>query len=352
MAHARVHAPSGPSAGRRPRALAAAAAWVVFGMLSGCKPAGVSDAEAKGNVAWLDQQTAPEATGALGRLADKNPKAQAALEAKPKNDLNVYLAAWAAVERGAAWGPRLIRRGLSDASTASVASRAMTRKSPKLTSFVGDLEGAVKAGCSECTGVLASAGATASPAVERRLADAATRGAMCQGLASVDATHEVRMTFTTVPVASRDDQRCLGAAAQMAAIDDDVLSWLGSSAETGLLGGASKSETLPCARLRRAWDLALKTRPKAQYAALAVPLEAAVERCGKALDETLAGALEANVTQRALAVDALDTPSSNVRELRSACQALRKVRSAGLPARSALAAADALVRCANAGSGR
>jgi len=66
----------------------------------------VSEAEDRDDVAWLAANASPEALQALGQVADKDPAAQKALSerATSNNDVNVYLAAWAAVLRNAPWG--------------------------------------------------------------------------------------------------------------------------------------------------------------------------------------------------------------------------------------------------------
>src|SRR5687767_257749 len=112
-------------------------------ILFGCKAKSVGEAEAKRDVKWLAEQGTPEAISALGRLADTDAKALAALEAKSSTDVNTYIAAWAAVTRNAAWGASFIRAGLSDPLRAEMASTALPRRDARLIPFTSDLEGSV-----------------------------------------------------------------------------------------------------------------------------------------------------------------------------------------------------------------
>jgi hypothetical protein len=83
---------------KRRRSVGTRAGVVVFALLAGlagCKPATVSEAEAKGDVAWLSTNSSPEAIAALGRLADKNPKAVTVHGSKAASDVNVYIEALA-----------------------------------------------------------------------------------------------------------------------------------------------------------------------------------------------------------------------------------------------------------------
>src|SRR5205823_12588762 len=85
--------------------------WIVLCVLglASCKPTSVADAENKGNVEWLAENGSPEAVAALGRLADKDTKAANWMESHAGMDPGVYIAAWEATERGAAWGPSTLK---------------------------------------------------------------------------------------------------------------------------------------------------------------------------------------------------------------------------------------------------
>ena len=77
-----------------------------------CKPANVSEAEAKRDVDWLAESASPEAIAALGRLADTDARALKVLEGRAASDVNTYIAAWAAVTRNAPWGTTFFRSAL------------------------------------------------------------------------------------------------------------------------------------------------------------------------------------------------------------------------------------------------
>ena len=107
---------------------------VGFGLwsgLSGCRPASVSEAEAKGDVGWLDSDGSADAVAALGRLADKDQRAESLLRARAKFDVNAFIAAWGAIHRNAAWGADLLRGGLQDPMRAEVAASPMGRCFPR-----------------------------------------------------------------------------------------------------------------------------------------------------------------------------------------------------------------------------
>src|SRR6516165_680550 len=108
-------------------------------LLAGCKPSTVAEAEARGNIAWLEQNGSPEAVAALGRLADADPKAFTALQARAEFEVQPYKAAWAAVVRSAPWGAALLRAGLADPRRADAAASAMHKHDPHLAPFVPDL---------------------------------------------------------------------------------------------------------------------------------------------------------------------------------------------------------------------
>jgi hypothetical protein len=314
-----------------------------------CKAASVTDAEAKGDVKYLVAQGTPEAIAALGRLADKNPAAKKALDDRAGTDMNVYTAAWQATLRDAEWGPQMLRDGLADVSRAELAAIAMTRKDPHLDAFASDLDGAMRlvgndSRAVSVPAVFASAGKAAQPFIEKRLADSATREGMCRGLASPDASADSRATFMRAPPSSRDGQSCLHAAAQLAKTDDAALTWVGATAEPGLLTALGKDDAVGCDRLATAWSHAISDRPAAECAQLTVPLAAALERCSAALDPALAAALDKGDFATVI-VGAIDPVDPRMSALKATCARLPPVsRSPKIDARLRGRAADALAK--------
>ena len=302
-------------------------AAIVVMLCAGCRPSTVADAEAKGDVAWLDAKGTPEALAALGRLADKNPKAVVAIESRMAYDPTAYALAWSATVRGAAWGTTTLKKALGDPSRAEAAAAAMSRKDPHLAQFVTELEGAlVRLAASQqnaavATG-LASVGAPAKDAVERRLADGSTRGAMCRGISSTDASGEARKSLTLVSPASRDNGYCVDAVIKIASEDDDLLAWLATSGEPGIVGAAGKNELMTCGRLHTLWGKALAERAPEVYSALLVPLSNALKRCPKELDGVLADAITRLPATHFVVVGAIDAFGSYGGNLKATCAAL------------------------------
>ncbi len=303
--------------------------WLIAVGIScvGCRPSTVAEAEAKGDVVWLDTKGTPEALQALGRLADKNPKAVIAIESRTAYDPTAYQLAWAATLRDAPWGTTTLKKALGDPSRAESAAAAMSRKDPHLAQFVTELEGAlVRLAASQqnaavATG-LASVGAAAKDAVERRLADGSTRGAMCRGLSSADASAEARKSLTVVPPASRDNGYCVDAVIKIAAEDDDLLAWLATAGEPGIVGAAGKNELMKCARLHTLWAKALAERSPEVYSALLVPLSNALKRCPNELDGVLADAITRLPATHFVVVGAIDAFGSYGGNLKATCAAL------------------------------
>jgi hypothetical protein len=342
-------------------------------VLLGCTPANAGEAERKHNVTWLSQHPSSEAVGALGRLADDDKAAEAALEAMANvtraggtlaggaSALDVYLAAWVAVERNAAWGTAMMKRALGDHARMNDAASAITRGSPKVLAFVNDLDGALRSGCDVgCGSARASAkGDDALKLITSRLADDRTREAMCDGLGSLDSSREARAVFMRVPDSSRNAPGCLGAAARMAAHDDDVLAWLAKTAEPGLLRATGAAEALPCDRTAQLWSMALASRDHNVYGALVIPLGASVKRCPKALDGMLSGAIVGdvdgsaaggtsrtpNVDAQALAVSALGSSDGNIVDLVATCTALPNVQRGAANAQTKARAEEVRARC-------
>jgi hypothetical protein len=294
---------------------------------AGCKPTSVSDAEAKGDVGWLDAEGSPSAIEAIGRIADKEAEAVTVLQGRAKFDVSAYIAAWGGVKRGAKWASDLLHTGLQDPSRAEVAASAVEGKDPLIEPFLADVEAAMTrlaatGATSTLAAVLAAAGSPAHDAVVRRLADKVTRGAMCGGISVGTGSPDARATLRSVPATSRDDQTCVGAVTTLAASDDATLSWLAQQAEPGLLGAAGRLTTLDCPRLQRLWTAALAARGVAQAGALTVALANAVKRCPAEMDGVIAGAIKTKSESLSAAIGAIDPFSPEDRELRATCASL------------------------------
>ncbi len=296
----------------------------------GCEPHSVAQAERRGDVVWLDADGSGEAIAAIGRLADRDPRAAQALDARANTDVNAYIAAWAATLRGAPWGASMIRSGLGNPARAETTASALGRRDPHLVAFLPDLEGALVrlAGSTRTTAissVLASVGPEADATLTRRLADSGTRGAVCRGLGSPDASSSARQTLIRVPASSRDHESCVEASLLAAARDDTALEWLASNAEPGLLGASGAREAFPCRRLAAVWTRALATRPAQAAPGLTVPLHAGLARCGRALDPVLAPALTQEPSVYDLLIAALDPFGTEMQDLPLTCAALRPI---------------------------
>lgn len=295
--------------------------------LLGCKPKSVPEAEAKRDITWLEGESSPEATAALSRLADKEPRAVAALEKRASIDVSAYIGAWEAVTRSAPWGTAFLRSALADPTRADVAATALPRRDPRLIPFVPDLEGAVvrlSAGHrgSVVAGVLASIGPSAHKEVQRRLVDAKTRGAMCDGIGLPEASGDAKSLVLAVPPEGRDHSSCVGVVLKMAATEDVVVDWLALSAEPGLMTATAKS-ALPCSRVGIIWAKGLIERPVEAHAALAVPLQLSLRRCGSTLDPIIADLLGKAPKARPCIMQAIDPFSGELSDLKLTCKALR-----------------------------
>jgi hypothetical protein len=287
----------------------------------------VSEAEARKDVPWLVDNGSPEAVAALGRLADKDGRALAAIETRSAHDVNTYIAAWGAVTRNAAWGTGLIRAGLADPTRAEMAATALPRRDTRLIPFVNDLEAALvrlSAGrrSGVLAGILASLGPQAHAAVQRRIVDAKTRGAMCDGIALPEASGDAKSIVLAVPPEMRDQASCVALVLDMASNDDRVLEWLAKSAEPGLLTATAKG-SLACPRVATLWQKALVARPPEAHSALAVPLQLSIRRCSAALDPVLAELLAKAPRSRACILHAIDPFGGELSELKGTCKALR-----------------------------
>jgi hypothetical protein len=302
--------------------------FVVAALVPACSPHSILEAERKGDVSWLEAEGTGEAVAALGRLADKDPRAVQILDAKAATDVNVYIAAWEAARRGATWGASALRTGLGNPARSEATASVMTRKDPSLVPLVPDLEGAlVRLAASKhntaIASVLASAGPAADPAVTRRLADSSTRGAMCRGIGSPDSSQSARGVLMHVPVASRDDESCVEAALLAAGRDDAALDWLATSAEPGLLSAAGARQEFACGRLATLWSKAFVARVGQPAAALSVPLHNAIARCGRGLDPVMATALGQDVSTYELVLAGIDPFGSETQDLPQTCAAVK-----------------------------
>jgi hypothetical protein len=298
--------------------------------MTACKPATVAEAEARGDVAWLQQNDTPAAVDAIGRLADKNPVAIAALVGRSAYDPGAFRAAWTAVLRGMPWGTAVLHDALGDPTRADVAASMMGQRDPHLVPFVGDLEQAlVRLSASPQNVNVSSALASVASqgVIERRLADASTRGAMCMGIAAPQAGDEAHAALTSAPQSSRDAPACVNAAVVVAADDEAALAWLAATAEPGLLGAAGKSDAMPCAQLHVAWVKAFGVRPASDYPALTVPLGYAVKRCPAQMDGVLADAIAHMPASHGVVVQAIDPFASYGDALHATCAALPTVAS-------------------------
>jgi len=311
----------------RPRTSLGSFAILVVLLAPACTPSTIEEAERKGDAAWLDENGTPDAVAALGRLADKNPRALAALEARSSFDMQAFRAAWDGIVRGAPWGGEMLRRGLGDPKRADLAASAVVRHDARLVPFIPELEQAlVRLSATlqnfNVSSALASVGKPAHDAIVRRLGDASTRGAMCRGIASKDAEPDARKALMDAPESGRDSPSCVDAVVSLASEDDAALAWMAEKGEPGLLGAAGKEERLPCARLHVAWTKALTTRPVEIYSALTVPLGYAVKRCTPEMDGVLADAIAHLPATRAFVVEAIDPFTGYGNALRATCAAL------------------------------
>jgi hypothetical protein len=301
---------------------------------SSCRPSTIAEAEAKRDIRWLDEDGSPDAIAAIGRLADTDANAVAALEARSSFDVQAFVIAWSGVLRGAQWASGVLRGGLADPKRADLAASAMHKGDSRLLSFLGDLEAALVRLSASAQNLnvsiaIASIGPPAHDALERRLIDASTRGAMCRGIASKGADPDARKVLLEVPETARDAPSCVDAVVRVAAGDDAALAWVAVHGEPGLLGAAGKTDALSCPRLHIAWTKALASRRSEAYPALTVPLGYAVKRCTAEMDGVLADAIVHLPATRATIVESIDPFGTYEGALRATCIALATVVSAG-----------------------
>jgi hypothetical protein len=295
----------------------------------GCHTPTVDEAETKGDIAFLEQAGTSEAMAAIGRLADRDPKAQSVLQAH-SFDPRVFQAAWSGVLRDAGWAAPMFRQALADPKEADLAASELERHDVHLAAFTADLEGALeRVAASRQNGnvieALVSIGPPAHGAVLRRLADPATRSAMCRGMASKEADADTRRALLEAPATSRDDEACVDAVVSQAAGDGATLAWLAERGETGLLGAAGKDKRLACPTLRDAWTKAFAARARDEYGALSVPLGYATKRCAAEMDGLLADVLLHRPAARSVVVKGIDPFGFYRDSLARTCAALRSI---------------------------
>ena len=246
---------------------------------------------------WLEGEGSPQAVAALGRLADSDPKALAALEKRSSIDVNTYIAAWEAVTRNAALGNdvpafgarRSDARGRRGDGACRGAIRGSSRSCPISRARWFDCRRDIAAASSPACSRASVPARTRT--CERRLIDAKTRGAMCDGIGLPEASGDAKSLVLAVPPEGRDHASCVDVVLTMATTEDVVLDWLAVSAEPGLITATAKS-TLPCARLGVIWAKGLVERPPETHSALTVPLQLSLRRCATALDPVMADLLD------------------------------------------------------------
>lgn len=303
-------------------------------LLAGCKTKDVHDAEAHGDVAFLESNEAPESTAALGRLADTSPRALAALEGRAKRaDVNAFIAAWQGETRGASWSGAIFHEGLADPARAVVAQSALPRKDARVAALLPDLEAAFAklppSDAARVGALVVSLGAPAKPAVVRALERDSTRAAMCGALASPDASAEALDAFRKVPKEKRDDAACATLAAGRAESDDTMAAWLGADAEAGLLASASRRGTLSCPRAAIVWEKALLGRSHEDHAPLSSELAATTARCAEAMDPVLAKAIALTDEPRTWVVAAIDPQDRVLERLPLLCNGAKAAANGG-----------------------
>jgi hypothetical protein len=211
----------------------------------------------------------------------------------------------------------------------------MDRHDPHVAVFVPDLEqalvrlSATTQNTSIARALAGGSGQLTHDAVVRRLADGATRPAMCRGIGSPDTSADAKKTLLAVPSTSRDANECVDAVVRIASENDDALTWLATSGEPGILGAAGKSDVMSCALVHTLWARALEARPPTIYPALVVPLGAAIKRCTQEMDGVLADALARLPRTHVVVVSAIDPYDSYGQNLRVTCAALAKVVASG-----------------------
>ena len=158
--------------------------------------------------------------------------------------------------------------------------------------------------------------------VERRLIDAKTRGAMCDGVALPEASGDAKSLVLSVPPEARDHASCVDFVLTMASTENVVLDWLALSAEPGLITATAKSN-LACPRVGLIWSKGLVERAPETHSALTVPLQISLRRCAASLDPIIADLLEKAPRARGCIMQAIEPYGGELTDLRLTCKALR-----------------------------
>ena len=108
---------------------------------------------------------------------------------------------------------------------------------------------------------------------------------------------------------------------------------------------AGESDAFPCDRLAHVWSTVLTSRDRSTYASLALPLQAAVKRCPKELDATLATSLAADVQSQTLAVMSIEPTDASKTKLGRTCAAIGNVALGSANAPTKARAAEIAARC-------
>jgi len=299
----------------------------------------VSEAEQRGNVAWLKKRDDKDALLALGRLADKNAEAERVLSTHAPTDA-VYLAAWQGVLRGSPWAEKLIRRDLAT-SSANIVATGMSPGDSHLAAFMVDLDVALTAlprEAPQVAGLLASIGPSARTVVDKRIRDAATRDAMCAAIDTPSASDDARSALLALIPPDRDSQACNAAIVRMAGTHANVRQWLGTLAEPGLLSVAGR-ESMPCPAVAETMQVVIAERATTDaltMRALVVPLRHAIERCTRELDPIVATGIAARPAMAGLVASALDPRATSTTDMRATCAWLN-AHSAQVPDRQVVA---------------
>lgn len=308
---------------QRARALATVTAFAAA--LAACSPASVAEAEAQHDVAWLDAHESRAALEALGRLADHDAKAVAAL-AKRRGSQDAYHAAWLAHTRGAPWGDEVLRAALASPAELPLAVAELPARDPRLEGFAGDLEKGIAGAPADhafaAAELLASLGPKAIPHLRRLLDVAAARDAVCRGLASDDAAAEAKLVLVQATPEARATPLCQKTLLQHVASDVKVLDWFAGSAEAPLVEVAAAE--LACPTLAIVWE-----RVFASAREDLVPLEHALTvsmgRCATALDPVVARALPSSRRMRMTILHALDVDDAHAEQLEATCKQLPRL---------------------------
>ncbi len=276
-------------------------------------------------MAWLDANGSRGAIEALGRIADHEPKAAAAVSRRIGNQ-DAYHAAWLAHTRRAPWGDAMLRAALASPSELPAAVAELPFKDPRIEDFASDLQKGIAAAApgpaAAAVSVLATLGPSAAPELVKLLNVESTRPATCAGLAADKVSSESRLALTLANPAARVDAACRRTLFQHATSDGRVLSWLAREGEPDLLVAASNA--LPCLRVSELWDLALAS-PRATFVPLEPALTVAAGRCPQALDVVLARVVPSQKNARLSVLRALAADAAHTERMEATCYQLPRL---------------------------